>query len=132
MDSPMVLAYAVDIKISENTLELERFLLEFIPMAVGLELNTSNSQVLIRDPIEPLSQPQKDSNMRLGNVYIVVVDKMKYLGIYSTNNINRPATVRDRIKSAYKIYYAIIPFFQKHELPFTLIRTMYNASHERT
>lgn len=94
MDPPMVLAYADDIIIiSENTIELDRFLHKFIPTAgsIGLELNASKSQILIRDPIDPLSQPQKGSNMRIGNLDIEVVDKMKYLGIYLTNNIdNQP------------------------------------------
>lgn len=130
MNPPMILAYADDvIVISENALELERFLQEFIPTAesIGLELNISKSEVLVRDPYDRQHQLQQGGSIRLCNMDIKLVEKMKYLGVYLTNNINRPATVRERIKSAFRICHSIVPFFTKNKLSFNLIRTMYHA-----
>lgn len=102
---------------------------EFVPTAksLGLELNANKSQILVRDPVGLTNPPQIGGRMSIGKLDIEVVDKMKYLGVYITNNINRPAAVRERIKSAYKICYSIMPFIKMHDLPFELIRTMYHT-----
>lgn len=80
--------------------------------SLGLELNANKSEILIRDPLGHIPQQNIGNLLRIGDLDIKIVDKMKYLGVYLTNSINRPATVNERIKSALKICYSITPFFK--------------------
>lgn len=81
MELPLILAYADDLIIlSENSMELDRFVNEFVPTAesLGLSLNEDKSLLLIRNPLNTDNQP---TQIRLGAFNIQTTNKMKYLGI---------------------------------------------------
>lgn len=91
----MLLAYADDIIIlSDNLEDLDRFMREFTNVAIetGLLVNPLKSEIMIRQPrpdgtILPETLP-------IGNFDIKVTNKLKYLGIYLTDGLNRPMIVR--------------------------------------
>lgn len=126
---PFLLAYADDIiLLADNMEDLNQFVKEFSNVAeeIGLRINPQKCEVLIRDPnnVEmspPLSLP-------VGRFNIPVVDKMNYLGVYLTNNLNRPMIVGERIKIACKIAHSFPSFLRILKLPLASIIKIYETT----
>lgn len=118
----MILAYADDIPIiSGNINELTSFSNEFVPTAIslGLQLNENKSEILTRNPDLHAGATQIITHLSLGSWNIPLVNKMKYLG----DHLNRPINVKDRIKTAYKICYSVLPFFSKNNIPMDILKS---------
>lgn len=82
-------------------------------------------ELLVRDPNS--NRQTLPSCVKLSNFDIKTVEKLKYLGIYISDNLNRALTVRERVKAAYKVTYSLIPFLKKHKLSVELISQVYRS-----
>lgn len=124
----MLLAYADDIIIlSDNMEDLNRFMREFADVAIeaGLLVNPLKSEIMIRDPHS--NGALLPDTLPIGNFHIKVTNKLKYLGIYLTDGLNRPMIVRERIKTAFKAAYALLPFLRKNRLSIALLTQIYRS-----
>lgn len=73
-----------------------------VPQEAGVSINPEKCESLIRNPND--IETNQPPSLPVGRYNIVVVEKLNYLRVYFTNNLNRPMTVvRERIKMAYKI-----------------------------
>ena len=126
---PFLLAYADDLLLlADNMQDLHKFIDEFSDVAqeVGLSINPQKCELLIRNPNNP--ETNHPPSLPVGRFNITRVNKLKYLGVYLTNNLNRPMIVRERIKTAYKIAHSLLPFLREHSLPLALIQKIYETT----
>lgn len=80
---------------------------------------------MLRDPVH--SHPPVDDYVTLNGKRIKVVTVMKYLGIYLSSDLDRRGTVADRIRSAYRSFYALMPFIRAHRLPLATLLNFYHV-----
>lgn len=105
-----------------------KFVEEFSNVAqeMGLRINPQKCELLIRDPNN--AETQSPPSLPIGRFNIPVVEKLKYLGVYVTSNLNRPMIVWERIKMAYKIAHSLLPFLRMQKLPLELILKIYETT----
>lgn len=122
---PLILSYADDLVLmSDNLEDLESFVNEFSEAAaVGLQLNSLKCELLLRDTSS--DRPALPKTVRIGRYDIPTVTKLKHLGIFLTDGLNRPLIVRERVKTAYKVAYSLLPFLKKNKLTSETIRGIY-------
>lgn len=133
MKFPCILAFADDIIIlfetEEQIAELLTVLCELLA-EVGLNVNWSKSCVLIRDPEGQKERPedvQEETHLHFGDFKLPKVDHFLYLGSTITSSLERPQTIRNRVKAGYKALYSLLPFLQENRLPWDLISILYTS-----
>jgi hypothetical protein len=84
----------------------------------GMEINPDKSSILIRSPITP-STP---STYQVAGPNIKTTKKIKYLGKYLTNGLNRPHIISDRLHQARGISKSLIPFLKKTKPSLNLVK----------
>lgn len=122
---PIILVYADDIiVIVENIEDLERILasLQKHLSSVGLHLNESKCQVLVRNPLE---EPPDEIEI-LGKKY-KVQRSIKYLGIHITSRLDRPLTVRARCRNTVRVSKVVMDFLRKRNPSWELGRLIYET-----
>lgn len=122
---PIILVYADDIIIIVETVEeLEKILssLKKHLALVGLKINDSKCQVLIRNPQEEAP----DEIEILGNKF-PVQRSLKYLGAHITGKLDRPLTVRVRCRNTIRISKIVMDFLRKRNPTWELGRLIYDT-----
>lgn len=118
---PLLLGYADDlVQLSGNLANVDDFVKEFVSVGseIGLELNPTKCKLLlIRDPA---NQP-KPKMVKLGDLNVAIVNKLKYLRNYLSDTLNRPNLTRERIKTVYRVCYSLMPFLRRQKLSSDLI-----------
>lgn len=126
---PTVLAYADDLLIvTEEEQDIINFLENMTPHLdkAGLKINFKKSQIMVRDP-STKECPVSGEEYKIGNFTLRTTNKMKYLGTYLTSQLKRRETVKERIKTAYRVTRAILPFIEKNKPTWTLVQRIYTA-----
>lgn len=126
---PCILCYADDILfLCENEEDVERLLDLLIPLleSVGLEINTSKTKILFRDPYD-IANVAPDSKRKFGKYELVVVTIMRYLGAYITSSLSRGSTTSERIKKSYKAFFHLCSFLRKHKLSWPTVKRLYHS-----
>ena len=126
---PCVLGYADDLLfLCSDPDDVSRLmeLLEPILASIGLELNTSKTRVLIRDPYHT-DNVSPDVEQTFGRYRLTVVTKLRYLGAYFTSSLNRAETTAERIKKAYKSFHALCRFLRRFPLRWSVIKRLYHT-----
>lgn len=90
---------------------------------IELSVNITKCNILLRDPLHCV--PALDDFVTLNGKKIKVVNILKYLGIYLSSDIDRRSTVSNRIRSAYRFFYALSPFFTENRLSMDLLLQLY-------
>lgn len=122
---PIVLEYADDIIIITETPEHLEIIVASIKKClayVGLNLNESKCQLLLRDPNGP-TQERMDI---LGKSY-EVKKTLKYLGCYLTPRLDRPLTTRTRCRNTVKTSKVVMEFLKHHNPSWELGRLIYDT-----
>lgn len=124
---PVILAFADDLLIIARSVEeLERIikLLKIELKKVGLEINTSKSQILIREPQNDRNIPEK---MNIDSEEYNVVKNMRYLGTYLTETLDRPQTTRKRCVQAIGSSKVVIEFLRRYKPTWKLAKLIYKT-----
>ena len=122
---PIILVYADDIIVIVDKLEdLERILvsLEQHLSKVGLHINDSKCQVLIRNP-----QGEVPDEIQIMGKNYKVQSSLKYLGSVITSKLDRPLTVRARCRNTVRISKTIMDFLRKRKPSWELGRLIYET-----
>jgi endonuclease/exonuclease/phosphatase family metal-dependent hydrolase len=126
---PALFAYADDIiLLCEKREEVGEVMgvLNPLLLSIGLELNLTKCNALIRDPLDV--QIRNTNRMEeFGTVKIKLISKLKYLGIYLTDTLHRKENVAERIKKAFAATHTIIPFIRKIKLPWNITLRIYHT-----
>lgn len=126
---PLILAYADDIIIlTEREKDLENFLNEIKPNLkdAGMNINFEKSTIMIRDP-SGKEKYKSGEEHKIGQHKLKTTNKMKYLGTFLTNNLNRRETVRERTKRAHIATKIILPFIEKHRPNWNITKNIYTT-----
>lgn len=90
-----------------------------------LDINTAKSAVLIRDPCGNVHGIGDQIN--LNGLSFNVVPTIKYLGVYITATLDRRSTIAARVKTTYRSFYSLVPFFTRHRLSWNTMISMYHS-----
>lgn len=126
---PCILAYADDLLIlCENEEDVEKLIgiLEPLLASVGLQINTSKTKILYRDPYD-IKNTSPDCTKQFGKYKLVVVTKLRYLGTYITSSLTRKEITAERIKKAKKAFHALCSFLKTYKLPWEVVRQLYHT-----
>lgn len=124
---PVILAFADDLLIiARTTEEIERIMkaLKRELIKVGLEINASKSQILIREPHSDRNIPEK---IKIDGEEYNVVRNMRYLGTFFTDTLDRPETNRKRCKQAIGSSKIIIEFLRRYKPSWSLAKLIYKT-----
>lgn len=91
---------------------------------VGLEINEEKSHVIIRAPNKMGDIP---SSILLNNKSYKTCKTLKYLGITLTENLNRPATVKQRCINTAKASKVVVEFCKQFKPSWTIGKLIYNT-----
>jgi hypothetical protein len=90
----------------------------------GMEINPDKSSILIQSPTTSSTR----STYQIAGLNIKTTKKIKYLGAYLTNGLNRPQSISDRLHQSSGISKSLIPFLKKTKPLLTLAKKIYNMS----
>lgn len=124
---PCILAYADDLLIlAEKREDLESIIkaIEECLGEVGLEINNSKSQILVRNPNKA---EDKQEEMILNGKNYRICEIVKYLGIFLTSKLNRRATTRQRCINATKASKVVVDFCRKFKPPWDIGKLIYKT-----
>lgn len=125
---PMILAYADDIIVlgeSLTSIELILAALVIELQDIGLTINEKKSSIMLRDPNH--CDSQLPPLVQMNGIPIQSVSVMKYLGVYVSSDLHHRGTVANRIQSAFKSFYTILPFVRANRLPLSTILRLYHT-----
>lgn len=124
---PVILAFADDLLIIARTTNEIEIIMKTLKMElkkVGLEINASKSEILIREPQSDRNIPEK---IKIDGEEYKVVKNMKYLGTFLTESLDRPQTTRKRCKLAVGSSKIIVEFLRRYKPPWKLARLIYKT-----
>lgn len=127
LELPLILVFADDVLIIARTRqELEMIVkaLEDCLPTVGLEINEQKSHVIIRAPNKMGDIPD---TIRLNNKVYKTYKTLRYLGITLTEDLNRPATVKQRCVNAVKASKIVIDFCKQFKPSWEIGKLIYNT-----
>lgn len=126
---PCILAYADDILIlCENEEDVGKLIeiLEPLLASVGLQINTTKTKVLFRNPYD-IKNTAPDCTKQFGKYNLAVVTKLRYLGAFITSSLTRKEITAERIKKAKKAFHALCSFLRKYKLKWEVVKRLYHT-----